>query len=71
MSDIPSVDGLHQGPVAPQPFNGPLENLRFAPQAAGVDVVFNTTPHAVEEWDPSADEPAPGFDIHLGVYAID
>lgn len=71
MSDLPSADGLHSGLVAPEPFNGPLKNFGFAPRASGVDVVFTTSTRSVDEWDPSADEPAPGFDIHLGVYAID
>jgi hypothetical protein len=71
MSDLPAVDEPHPALIAPEPFNGPLSNPGFAPGGGRIDVVFGTTALEDEAWDPSADEPVSGFDIHLGVYAID
>ena len=71
MSDLPFVQEPFPGLVAPEPFNGPLSNPGFAPTGERVDSVFGTSALEDETWDPAADEPVAGFDIHLGVYAID
>ena len=71
MSNLPSVDEPFPGLIAPEPFNGPLSNPGFAPAGERLDVVFGTSALEDEAWDPTADEPVAGFDIHLGVYAID
>lgn len=77
MSSVLSVDALQRARAA-EPFNRPvgLDAGFTGPALSNADLrlVAATTSPASRmhvEWDATADEPVPGFDIHLGVYAID
>jgi len=73
--DLPPVPDLQ--PV--EPFNSPVQDQRSRARDSGVTLHALGGPAAVIEaaaveedaWDPHADEPTGGFDIHLGVYASD
>jgi hypothetical protein len=74
LSDLPLGPELQ--PV--EPFNGPAQDHRTRSRSQGAVLHALGGPVAILEaadgddvWDPSADEPIGGFDIHLGVYASD
>jgi hypothetical protein len=61
-----------------EPFNGPVQDYRTRVQSQGARLHALGGPAAIlkavdgeDAWDPHADEPTGGFDIHLGVYASD
>ncbi len=66
-------------PKPVEPFNGPVQDSRTRAKAngallyalGGADAVLEAIDFTDDAWDPSADEPTGGFDIHLGVYASD
>ncbi len=73
--DLPQVPDLQ--PV--EPFNGPVQDHRTRTKSAGAllhalggpAAVLKTAADEADAWDPRADEPTGGFDIHLGAYASD
>jgi len=73
--DLPPIPDLQ--PI--EPFNGPTQDHRTRTRNTGAILHALGGPAAVLEaaadeedaWDPHADEPTGGFDIHLGVYASD
>jgi hypothetical protein len=73
--DLPPVPDLQ----SVEPLNGPVQDHRSRAGDSGTLLYALGGPAAIlkaaegeeDTWDPHADEPTGGFDIHLGVYASD